>query len=293
MIEEGGESAVRVPSIRATNGHPRLIPSAGVSGVPEIDTFNPHRHDARVGADIEAAKGRMGTGRIDALSDGVFAVALTLLVFDVVAASKNLDPGESLSEHLVAEWPTLLAYFVGFATISVCWINHHCVFGYVTHTDSGLLWVNGFQLALVAAVPFPTAVLAQHINGSPDDRRTALLLYGIVLWLVATSFWWLWSYVDRNALTDRSVDPIEYRGFGVNYRLSTVWTIICLIVATLSVYPALVMWIVMFVVFAFPAEFARATGRRQVNAATSPVADTFTSGSSTIQRWFGRDRRRF
>ena len=217
-----------------------------------------------MGVDSDAAQGRMGTDRMDALSDGVFAVALTLLVFDVVAAAKDLDPGESLSSHLLHEWPTLVAYFVGFATIFVCWINHHCVFGYVTHSDSGLLWVNGFQLALVSAVPFPTAVLAKHINGLADDRRTALLLYGILFWLIATSFWLLWRYVDRRHLTDRSAEPIEYTGMGFNYGLSSIWTIACLIVASISVYPALVMWALMFMVFAFPARFARATGRRRL-----------------------------
>ncbi len=216
-----------------------------------------------MGVDSEAARGRMGTGRMDALSDGVFAVALTLLVFDVVAAARDLAPGESLSSHLLHEWPTLLAFFVGFATILVCWINHHCVFGYVTHGDSGLLWVNGLQLALVSAVPFPTAVLAQHITGDADDRRTALLLYGILFWLIATSFWLLWRYIDRHDLTDRSVEPIEYLGMGFNYGLSSIWTIACLIVAFISVYPALVMWALMFMVFAFPAEFARSSGRRR------------------------------
>lgn len=216
-----------------------------------------------MGVDSEAVRGHMGTDRMDALSDGVFAVALTLLVFDVVAAAKNIDAGDSLSTHLLREWPTLVAYVVGFATILVCWINHHCVFGFVTHGDSGLVWVNGFQLALVSAVPFPTAVLAQHINAGADDRRTALLLYGILFWLIGTSFWLLWRYIDRHHLTDPTTEPLEYRGMGFNYGLSSLWTIACLIVALVSVYPALIMWALMFVVFAFPARFALATGRRR------------------------------
>lgn len=66
---------------------------------------------------------------------------MTLLIIDVVAAGTHVEPDEALVDHLLAEWSTLVAYVVGFATILVCWINHHRVFHYVTRTDSGLVWV--------------------------------------------------------------------------------------------------------------------------------------------------------
>lgn len=204
----------------------------------------------------------MSIGRIDALSDGVFAVALTLLTFDVVAASKNISAGVSLSAHLYHQWPTFVSFLIGFMTILVCWINHHCVYGYVRRSSPALLWVNGLQLALVSIVPFPTSVLSTYINGSADDQRTALLIYGVLFWLIATSFAVLWWYVTTRCLADVSIDPVRARGMGLNYTLSSCWTILCLVVANMSVYAALVMWAVMFIVFAFPASFAHFTGQR-------------------------------
>ena len=201
--------------------------------------------------------------RLEALSDGVFAVALTLLTFDVVAAAKGVPEGSSLAHHLLDHWPTLVAFAVGFVTILVCWINHHCVYGYVREADNGLLWVNGLQLALVSIVPFPTAVLAEHVTGDSNDRRTALMLYGLLFWLIATSFWGLWRYVTRRGLADVSIDPVRSRGMGFNYGMSSLWTVLCLLVAAVSVYPALAMWAVMFLVFAFPASFAKFTGTRR------------------------------
>jgi uncharacterized membrane protein len=202
----------------------------------------------------------VGTGRIEALSDGVFAVALTILTFDVVAAVRDTTEGEALTRHLLDSWPTYAAYVVGFLTILVCWINHQRVFHYVTRSDAGLVWINGLQLALVAVVPAPTAILAQHPSGA--GLRTATIVYGITFLLMALSFWGLWRYVSRRGLTDRTIDPDRYDGVARIYGLAVLWTIACLAVAAVSVYPALVMWSVMFAVFAFPAEFAGIAGRR-------------------------------
>lgn len=135
-----------------------------------------------------------GTGRIEALSDGVFAVALTILTFDVVAAVRDTTEGEELTRHLLDSWPTYAAYLVGFLTILVCWINHQRVFHYVTRSDARLVWINGLQLALVAVVPAPTAILAQHPSGA--GLRTATIVDGITFFLMAFSFWGLWRYVS-------------------------------------------------------------------------------------------------
>lgn len=81
--------------------------------------------------------------RFKALADGVFSIALTLLIIDVVAAAKDIEPGVPLAEHLLAHWGTGVAYLVGFLTIFVCWANHHAVLDEVERMDRGLLWVGG------------------------------------------------------------------------------------------------------------------------------------------------------
>lgn len=130
--------------------------------------------------------------RVIELSDGVFAVALTLLTFDLVAASKLPEGETGFLAHLLREWPTPMAYMVGFLTILVCWINHRYVFAFVRQVDSGLLWLNGLQLALVAAVPLPTSILAENLTG--DEAHAALLVYGVTFFLMAGSFLVITTY---------------------------------------------------------------------------------------------------
>lgn len=202
-----------------------------------------------------------GTARIETLSDGVFAIALTLLIIEVVAKAGAVEDGPDFTHHLLEEWPSLLGYLVGFLTIFVCWINHHCVFDFVGRSDQVLPWVNGLQLLLVSAVPLPTALLAEHING--DGRQTALIAYGITFFLIATSFWLLCLYVDRKGLADPDDSPLRYRALRTNYGISVLWTLLALGVALVSVIPALAMWAVMFAVFAFPDLFADWTARRR------------------------------
>jgi len=192
--------------------------------------------------------------RLEALSDGVFSIALTLLIIDVVSVAKAEHPGRSLAEHLLHEWPAIAAYVVGFMTILVCWINHHRVFYYIKHVDSWLFWINGAQLALVSSVPVPTAVLAANVM--TEERRTAVLLYGVTYFLMAISFWYLMSYVHRRGLTNPAVDAERYTGMSRIYACAIGWTLLCLAVALVSEVGAAVMWALMFAVFAFPAEFA-------------------------------------
>jgi len=191
--------------------------------------------------------------RLEGLSDGVFSIALTLLIIDVVAAAKH-DDGGDLGAHLLHIWPVFAAYLIGFLTVLVCWVNHARVFHYVVRADSGLGWINGLQLALVSAVPLPTALLADHIDDG--GRDVAVVLYGVCFFLMASSFFFLWRHVDRRGLADRDLDPAHYDGMERIYGWSVLWTIAAMAVSIVAMYAALVMWMLMFMVFAFPAEFA-------------------------------------
>lgn len=195
------------------------------------------------------------TGRLETLSDSMAAIALTVLIFDVVSTAKNVPDGEKLASHLLGEWPTLVAFLVGFLTILVCWINHHWVFQFVTHGDAGLVWINGLQMLFVCSVPLPTAVLASNFFG--EGRRAALCMYGVMFWLITGSFYVLWRYVVGRGLVDPLVDPLRFGGVSRMYLFANLWTLLCLIAALTVVIVALVMWALMFLVYAAPSWFAR------------------------------------
>jgi TMEM175 potassium channel family protein len=101
--------------------------------------------------------GRKETGRVEAFSDGVFAIAMTLLVLNIKVPTAN--PG-NLGTLLWQQWPSYLAFVISFAFIGIMWVNHHRLFVHIRRIDHMLLVLNGALLLGVTAVPFPTAVLA-------------------------------------------------------------------------------------------------------------------------------------
>jgi uncharacterized membrane protein len=133
------------------------------------------------------------TSRLEAFSDGVFAIAITLLVLEIKLPGHTVN----LDHALLHEWPSYFAYTVSFMTIGIMWVNHHQLFRFVRGTDRKLLFVNLGLLMLVAFLPFPTAVVAEFIERS-SQSRAAVVLYGTTLTLTAI-FWqllWYWA-IDR------------------------------------------------------------------------------------------------
>jgi uncharacterized membrane protein len=135
----------------------------------------------------------METSRAEAFSDGVFAVAITLLALD-------LKPGEgsTLAERLVARTAIAhyAAYVVSFLVIGIIWVNHHSVFRLVARVDRTLLFLNLTLLLFVAAIPFTTALLAEHLTEGADSHPAAFA-YSAVMFLMGLSFGVLWWWVVR------------------------------------------------------------------------------------------------
>jgi uncharacterized membrane protein len=141
------------------------------------------------------------TGRVEAFSDGVFAIAITLLVLNI-QVPHDLPAGKSLANALIDQWPTYLAFVTSFATIGIMWINHHRLFAHIRRSDNPLLVLNGLLLIGITLVPFPTALLAAYI-GHPDEQ-VAALVYGGTLVVIAICFNLLWLYASRGKrLLDR------------------------------------------------------------------------------------------
>src|SRR5215472_16418300 len=113
------------------------------------------------------------TNRLEAFSDGVFAVAITLLVSNIKIPPDNLLNDQHLWSELLSQWQILLAFVTSFATIGIMWINHHRLFTHIKRTDTGLLLFNLLLLLMIVFVPFPTALVAQQYAVHPDQHIAA------------------------------------------------------------------------------------------------------------------------
>src|SRR5258707_7291898 len=102
------------------------------------------------------------TARVEAFSDGVFAIAITLLVLDLKVPRDV--PADHLAAELLRSWPSYGAFLVSFATIGIMWLNHHRLFTLIHRVDHALLVLNGLLLLTVTVVPFPTSLLAAYLG---------------------------------------------------------------------------------------------------------------------------------
>jgi uncharacterized membrane protein len=133
--------------------------------------------------------------RAEAFSDGVFAVAATLLVFSIATPA----PGVDLGQALLKGWPSYAAYVISFVTILVIWVNHHATIDAMKTIDRTLLFLNGLLLMTVAVVPFTTGVLARALQ-SGHDQEAAAVAYGVAATAMSLAFTFINTYAKSQGL---------------------------------------------------------------------------------------------
>ncbi len=134
--------------------------------------------------------------RVEAFSDGVFAIAATLLVLDLAVPRV----GEGLLGGLLREWPAYAAYATSFITIGIIWVNHHTVLERLSRIDRGFMFLNLLLLLFVALIPFPTKVLALYLQAAGTDSHIAAATYGMAMMLMGISFSTLNYYAAARGL---------------------------------------------------------------------------------------------
>lgn len=139
--------------------------------------------------------------RLEAFSDGVFAIAFALLVLEFHAPGLDV----SLTAYLSSLWPSLLSYSMSFLLIGLVWANHHSMFVHIRRVDRPLLFLNTLLLADVAFMPFPTQLLAQALR-LRANVQTAALLYGLVLTIGGLFFNGIWLYAiwHRSLMSEKT-----------------------------------------------------------------------------------------
>ena len=144
------------------------------------------------------------TARIEAFSDGVFAIAITLLILEIQVPPQT--PHGGLRRTLVNLWPSYLAFLASFMTIGVMWLNHHRLFTLINKKDDGLIAFNLLLLLGVTWLPFPTALLAEHLLGSHADQQVAALVYAGSFLALAVVFNVMWHYAVRARIVNDEVN---------------------------------------------------------------------------------------
>src|SRR5262245_52664373 len=190
------------------------------------------------------------TARVEAFSDGVFAIAITLLVLDL-KVPHGLAEGQTLDAALVGQWPAYLAFVTSFLTILIMWINHHRMFTLVGRCDDRLHFYNGFLLLGVTVVPFPTSLVAEYLL--EEGARTAALVYNGTFIAIAIAFNVLWrSIAVGGRLLAPDADRAAVDRIFASYRYGPIVYGLAFVVAFVNVTLSLLIDLGLAVYFALP-----------------------------------------
>lgn len=194
------------------------------------------------------------TGRLEAFSDGIFAVAITLLALEIkVPIAHDLPDGHGLGLALAHQWPIYLAFVTSFLFILIMWVNHHAMMKHIRHVDQVFLLLNGLLLMGVTLLPVLTALLAEYLI-EPDARVAARIYSGafLVIAIVFNRLWWYGSHNDR--LFGEQVNRREVERITKAYRFGPLVYLIIFIVAFFSAIGSFALAMLIAVFYAIPTQ---------------------------------------
>jgi uncharacterized membrane protein len=199
----------------------------------------------------------MSVGRLEAFSDGVLAIVITLLILEIQVPSGHEG---TLGSALAKQWPQYVAFLVSFLVVGIIWLNHHATFNLLARTDHGIRVLNLLLLLPVTVLPWPTALLAEYTHeGTAGDRRIAVLVYGITSTAMALAFNVLWRYILRHPELHKmgvTTDLLAVRTF--RYNAGLVVYPVATAIGLVSVPVFLVLMLALAVVYLLPTPDVRA-----------------------------------
>lgn len=201
----------------------------------------------------ETAAEAKETGRLEAFSDGVLAIAITLLALEIHVPPEG--EGELLA-RLLGQWPMYLAFLLSFATIGIMWINHHRLFTVIKRVDHNFLILNTLLLMGITLVPFTSALLGEYIGHKGE--QIAAMVYSGVFFLIAIFFNLMWLYAARHNWLDMTGENLRIaRITNRQYRFGPLYYLAALLVAPFSVSLSIAINIALALFFALPANTVR------------------------------------
>jgi len=184
---------------------------------------------------------------MEAFSDGVLAIAITLLVLDLAVR----PPGTPLEQFLHA-WPSYLAYVVSFLTIGAAWIGHHALTDRLDRVDPVLLRLNLLFLLVVSFLPFPTGLMAESLHQHTDAQRVAAVVYGVTLLAIRLSFTVMDVYSRRAHLVSASVDDPDMDEVRKKFRFVIGAYLVTILLSLAAPIAAVVLYFAIAVVMIVP-----------------------------------------
>jgi uncharacterized membrane protein len=213
--------------------------------------------------------------RIEAFSDAVFAIIITLLVLDVRVPREATLESQSLGAALMRQWPLYVAYILSFLQVGVVWSNHHTMFHYIRRSDHVLLVLNLLLLLCVAVLPFTTAMLAEYARAGHAERQLAAMVYSAALCAAGIFFSAMWQHALRAGLVSPHADPHRLQALRFHWMLVPLLYGLAFVLAWVDPRLSIAIYIVLLLYYALPGpSVVRWTTRRGARqAALKEAAD--------------------
>ncbi|MDQ2885667.1 MAG: TMEM175 family protein [Chloroflexota bacterium] len=203
----------------------------------------------------ESLDNERSTERLEAFSDGVMAVAITLLVLNIQVPEVK-PPYTTALQTMIAEWPTYLGYITSFIVVGLFWANHHYMFKYIKITDHFLLLLNTLTLMCLVLIPFATAFLTKEVqitNVPIGDLHLAAIVYGGTMLLTSIMYNILWRYAStKRRLIGKKLEDEVVQKMSRRYVLSIPLYLLTLVLSLINVKISFVFYLAIALFYALP-----------------------------------------
>jgi uncharacterized membrane protein len=193
-----------------------------------------------------------GTTRLEAFSDGVFAIAITLLIIEVKVPSHETLNNQTLMQYIWHQWPKYFAYILTFLNIGIYWANHHYLFKLFKSTDHVFNLLNVFFLMAIAFLPYPTGILGEY-SMEVEHARSAIIFFSFAMCLPAIGYFMMWTYARREKhIIDQRLRPAFIKKLNGLYLLSNLLYIAAFIISLFSPITGLGISVILTLVYLLP-----------------------------------------
>jgi uncharacterized membrane protein len=196
--------------------------------------------------DLEAS-----TTRLEAFTDGVFAIAITLLIIEIKVPSHAELEKESLLQYIYHQWPKYFAYVFSFINLGIYWANHHYLFRLFKRTDHYFNLLNVFFLMTISFFPYPAGILGEYIM-EEGHRKAAIMFYTFAIWLPAIGWFCIWSYACKRKIIDHRLTTDFVRKTNKLFLISNILYLLSFLLSMAQPIAAIILSIALTFLYSIP-----------------------------------------